>query len=112
MFAAAAVGTSHLVQSTRAGGEYGLSMMLVIIGICALKYPVFRFAAEYAALTGKSVLDGYARQGRGTLWIVLGAVITESLAAVAGVTLVTAGIANHLLALPVTDIQMSLGLLL
>ena len=46
LLAAAAVGTSHLVQSTRAGATYGLTFAGLIVVVCVLKYPVFRFAAE------------------------------------------------------------------
>ncbi|MFH1568216.1 MAG: divalent metal cation transporter, partial [Gemmatimonadota bacterium] len=63
LLAAAAVGTSHLVQSTRAGAEYGLTFALPIVLVCLLKYPVFRFAAVYAAATGNTLIEGYARRG-------------------------------------------------
>ena len=64
MFAAAAVGTSHLVQSTRASTEYGLTFAWIIVFICLLKYPLFRFGAEYAAATGQTLIEGYSHRGK------------------------------------------------
>ena len=64
IFAAAAVGTSHIVQSTRAGAGFGLTLGLLILLVCLLKYPLFRFAADYAAATGESLVRGYGRRGR------------------------------------------------
>ena len=47
MLAAAAVGVSHLVQSTRAGADFGLSFVWLVILISFLKYPAFRFAVGH-----------------------------------------------------------------
>ena len=62
IFAAAAVGTSHVVQSTRAGAGFGLTLAALILVICALKYPLFRFAADYAAITGENLVRGSSRR--------------------------------------------------
>ena len=70
LFAGAAVGVSHLVQSTRAGATYGLAMIAVVILASVVKFPAFRFGPQYAAATGHSLLDGYRRQGRWTLVVV------------------------------------------
>ena len=96
LFAATAVGVSHLVQSTRAGAEFGLTMSVLIILACAVKYPAFLFGAEYAASTGESVIGGYERQGRWLLFLVLIAVLTEGLGVIPAVSLVTAGLAMNL----------------
>ncbi len=111
LFAAAAVGTSHLVQATRAGAAYGLTLGVLIVAICALKYPLFRFAADYAAATGESLVAGYARRGRGLVWVMFVVSATEAVAAVAGVSLVTAGIAKWLFAIDAADITVTLSLL-
>ena len=63
LLAAAAVGVSHLVQSTRAGAEFGFALAGVIVISCVLKYPAFRFGNEYAAATGETLIDNYRRQG-------------------------------------------------
>jgi Mn2+/Fe2+ NRAMP family transporter len=112
LFAAAAVGTSHLVQSTRAGAAFGLTLGALIIAVCVLKYPLFRFAADYAAATGESLVAGYRRQGRLLVGIMFIAAAIEAIAAVAGVSLVTAGIARWLFNLPGTDLHAALGILL
>ena len=42
LFAGAAIGTSHLVQSTRAGAMYGLGLVAIVIFANLIKYPVFQ----------------------------------------------------------------------
>jgi Mn2+/Fe2+ NRAMP family transporter len=56
LFAGAAVGVSHLVQSTRAGAGYGLALVVIVIAANVLKYPAFAFGPRYAAATGCSLL--------------------------------------------------------
>ena len=97
LFAATAVGVSHLVQSTRAGAEFGLTLLVLILLACAIKYPAFRFGAEYAALTGRTVLSGYERQGRWLLALILLATFIEGVGVIPAVTLVTVGLGMNLL---------------
>ncbi len=63
LFAAAAIGVSHLVQSTRAGAEYGLALIPLLLLACAAKYPSLLFGLLYPASTGKSLLENYRDQG-------------------------------------------------
>lgn len=96
LFAGAAVGVSHLVQSTRAGAAYGFGLLLVIIVANILKYPAFSFGPRYAAATGTSLLEGYRKQG---LWaLVLYSLVTvgSMFTVLAAVTVVTAGLAKTL----------------
>ncbi len=104
LFAATAVGVSHLVQSTRAGAEFGLTLLVLILAACAIKYPAFRFGAEYAALTGRTVLSGYERQGRWLLALILLATFVEGVGVVPAVTLVTVGLGMNLLGTQVDPI--------
>ncbi len=96
LFAGAAIGVSHLVQSTRAGADFGLGLLwaLLLVNIC--KYPFFQFATRYASATGESLLDGYKKLGKGILWgyaiITLATMFTIQTA----VTIVTAGLAKSL----------------
>ena len=53
LMASAAVGGSHIVSSTQAGGSYGWSLLLLVILANVFKYPFFRFGAEYTADTVK-----------------------------------------------------------
>lgn len=96
LFAASAVGVSHLVQSTRAGADFGFTMGALIVLVCLVKYPAFRFGAEYAAATGESVIAAYARQGRWLLAFFLLAIAAEGLAVIPAVSLVTAGMTLNL----------------
>ena len=63
LFAGMAIGTSHLVQSTRAGAVFGLGLAGVILLANVAKYPAFRFGAQYAAATGETLISVYRRIG-------------------------------------------------
>ncbi len=63
LYAASAVGVSHLVQSTRAGAHYGLGMGIIILLACLLKYPAIRFGGVYSAATGESLISSYRKLG-------------------------------------------------
>ncbi len=96
LFAGAAIGTSHLVQSTRAGALYGMGLILVILFANLIKYPIFRFGPLYTAATGNSILSGYRALGR---WALVLLIITElpvNIIIIAATALVTSGIALYL----------------
>lgn len=93
LFAGAAVGVSHLVQSTRAGASYGLAMLAIVLLANIVKFPAFRFGPHYAAATGHSLLDGYRRQGRWTLVVFSLLTLGTMFTITSVVTLVTAGVA-------------------
>ena len=63
LFSGSAIGTSHLIQSTRAGALYGLGLLGIILLICVLKYPAFRFGVDYGHSTRRSLLAGYRELG-------------------------------------------------
>jgi len=112
LFAGAAVGVSHLVQSTRAGAVFGLSLVGFILLANLIKYPPFSFGPRYAAATGTSLLEGYRRQGRWALVLygilTLGTMFTVQ----AAVTLVTAALAKVALGLSASMISLSVILTL
>ncbi len=64
LYAGAAIGASHLVQSTRAGAGYGFEIIWAVILINLFKYPFFEFGYRYTAATGKSMLEGYRQLGK------------------------------------------------
>jgi len=99
LFAAACIGTSHLVQSTRAGAEYGLAMWGVIVLACLVRYPAFRFGADYAAATGKPLTDSYFKQGRWAVAVFTLELFVNMFIATSAVALITGGIAKHLLSI-------------
>lgn len=92
LFAGAAIGVSHIVQSTRAGAGYGLGLVLVVVLANLLKYPAFRFGPDYAAATGHSLLEGYGRIGAWALWLYGLLTVGTMFTVGAAVTLVTAGL--------------------
>ncbi len=97
LYAGAAVGVSHLVQSTRAGASFGFELIWVLIIANALKYPFFEFGPRYAIATGNSLISGYNKMGK---WaIILFAILTLStmFAIQAAVTIVTAGLVANIL---------------
>ena len=67
LFAGAAIGVSHLVQSTRSGAEFGFGLLWALILVHLFKYPFFQYGPRYATATGESLLDGYKRLGKGVL---------------------------------------------
>ena len=69
VWAAAAIGVSHLVQATRAGALAGFGLAGVILLALVLKYPFFEYGPRYAAATGRSLVEGYRRIGRWALWL-------------------------------------------
>lgn len=96
LFAAAAIGVSHLVQSTRAGADYGLGLLWALLLVHVCKYPFFQFGPRYAAATKETLLHGYYKLGK---WVLLSYVVlsTATMFTIqAAVTIVTAGLAKTL----------------
>ena len=69
LWASAAIGVSHIVQSTRAGATYGYSLILIVILANVLKYPFFEFATRYTVVKNETVLDGYRRIGKWAIYL-------------------------------------------
>jgi len=92
MLAAASVGVSHLVFSTQAGANYGLSLIWFVALVVLLKYPAFRFAVQYAGVTGMSLVDGYAKISKlAVAWLLIGFVV-DMFIATSAVAMLTAGL--------------------
>ena len=89
LWAAAAIGVSHLVQSTRAGAEAGFALSGVIAAALVLKYPFFEFGPRYAAATGESLVEGYAGIGRWAVWAYLLITLVTSVIVDAAILLFT-----------------------
>ncbi|MFI1771657.1 Nramp family divalent metal transporter [Thalassobellus citreus] len=96
LFAGAAIGVSHLVQSTRAGADFGMGLLWALLLVNVFKYPFFQFGTRYAAATGKSLLDGYNKLGKGVLAIYFILSFATMFTIQTAVTIVTAGIAFSL----------------
>jgi len=95
LWAGAAIGVSHLVQSTRAGAIYGFQLAGIILLINLFKYPFFEFGPRYASATGESLLHGYKRLGNGALILYLVLTIATMFTLQAAITVVTAGLFSH-----------------
>ncbi|NIB38645.1 divalent metal cation transporter [Pseudomaricurvus alkylphenolicus] len=111
LFAATCIGTSHLVQSTRAGANYGLAMGALILLACAIKYPAFRFGADYAAATGNTLLNSYSHQGRWAVAVCVLEILATMFIATAAIVLVTAGLMKNVLSLNINIVFTSTLLL-
>lgn len=104
LMAAAAIGVSHLVQSTRAGAEFGYALVWAVLLANLFKYPFLEFGPRYAIATGRHMIEGYARMGRWALWIFIIFTVGTMFAIQAAVTVVTASLAAEL-----TGISLSPG---
>ncbi len=96
IMAAAAIGVSHLVQSTRAGAEYGFALVWAVLLANIFKYPFLEFGPRYAVATGKNMIEGYAKMSKAALWIFIVFTVSTMFAIQAVVTLVTASLATNL----------------
>lgn len=112
MYAGAAVGVSHLVQSTRAGASFGLVMIVLALFTNFVKYPFFEYGPRYTAATGKNLLEGYAQLGKWAIGLFLILTVGTVFTVQAAVTIVTAGLFNVLTGWSLTGIQGSALLLL
>ena len=96
LFAGAAIGVSHLVQSTKAGAEFGFGLLWALLLVHIFKYPFFQFGPRYASATGESLLDGYKKLGKPVLIAYYIINFATMFTIQAAVTIVTAGIASQL----------------
>ena len=96
LFAGAAIGVSHLVQSTRAGADFGWGLIWALVLVNLFKYPFFQFGPRYALATGESLLDGYKKLGKSYLWIYFFLNLATMFTIQTAVTIVTAGLASNL----------------
>ena len=96
LFAGAAIGVSHLVQSTKAGAEFGFGLTWVLILCNFFKYPFFLFGTKYTYATGETILDGYLKISKSILIIYFGLSLVTIFTIQAAVTIVTAGLAIEL----------------
>ncbi|MFA7536763.1 MAG: divalent metal cation transporter [Desulfuromonadales bacterium] len=89
LVACAAVGGSHLVWSTRAGAEFGWSLLGLILLANLFKFPFFLYGQRYTAATGESLLAGYRRKGIGYVWVFLLVNILTGTINIAGVAMLS-----------------------
>ncbi|QCX01168.1 divalent metal cation transporter [Aggregatimonas sangjinii] len=92
LFASMAIGTSHLVLSTKAGAQYGWLMIIPIVLANIFKYPFFEFGIRYTHLTDKTLIEGYLNRGKGYLWFYAAITLVTTFTILAALYTVTAGL--------------------
>ena len=101
LFASTAIGVSHLVQSTRAGADYGFALVWAVVLANIFKYPFFEFASRYANVKNKSILHGYKEIGTWALYAYLGLSLVSMFVVAAAVSFVCSGLMAYLLGIDV-----------
>ena len=91
LFASTAIGVSHLVQSTRAGADFGLLLLGFVVLITLVKYPFFEYGSRYANVTQSSIIDGYKKLGKPALWLYFLLTISSMFFVTGAVGFVTTG---------------------
>lgn len=112
LFAGAAIGVSHLVQSTRAGADYGFGFIWALLLVHLFKYPFFQYGPRYAMATGNSLLEGYKKLGKPVLYTYFVLNMATMFTIQTAVTIVTAGLAASLFGMTTNPITWSVILLL
>ena len=92
LFASMAIGTSHLVLSTKAGAQYGWLMAIPIVLANIFKYPFFEFGVRYTNVTNKTLIEGYLNRGKGWLWFYAFITLITTFTILAALYTVTAGL--------------------
>jgi len=96
LYAGAAIGVSHLVQSTKAGAQYGYVLILAVILAHFFKYPFLVLGSRYAQYSGTSLVQGFAKIGKWAVVLLLLLTVSTMFTVQAAVTIVTAGLAQKL----------------
>lgn len=99
LFASTSIGVSHLVQSTRAGANFGFALVWIVIAANLFKWPFFEYGSRYANATGESIIDGYKRLGKIPLWIYFIVTIFSMFFVMGAVGFVTVGFLDNLMGL-------------
>ena len=109
LFASTAIGTSHLVLSTKAGAQYGWVMVFPILLANIFKYPFFEFGIRYTNITNKTLIEGYLNRGKA--YLIFYAIITlfSTFTILAALYVVTSGLLINLFQLTNTPVSVVAG---
>ncbi len=99
MYAGAAVGVSHLVQSTRAGADFGWGLVWAVLLANLIKYPFFELGARYSARTGNSILTGYKEIGSWAVYLFMIVSLITMFIIISAIVVVTGGLLIQVLGL-------------
>jgi Mn2+/Fe2+ NRAMP family transporter len=92
LYAGAAIGVSHLVQSTRAGADFGYELLWAILLVNVLKYPFFEIATRYTVKNEKSILEAYREIGNWALVVFFVFTFFTMFIIISAVSTVTSGL--------------------
>jgi Mn2+/Fe2+ NRAMP family transporter len=112
LYAGAAIGVSHLVQSTRAGANYGFELIWVIFLVNLLKLPFFEVGPQFASKYKKSLLAGYHEISPWLSFIFLLITVSTMFIVQAAIIIVTAGLASKVLGVDINIQFVSISILL
>jgi len=112
LYAGAAIGVSHLVQSTRAGAMYNFDLIWVLLLANFIKYPFFEFGPRYAIATGQTLIQGYEKVGKWAVSIFSVLTVASMFIITAAITVVTVGILSNILQLSISLVNLSIIILL
>jgi Mn2+/Fe2+ NRAMP family transporter len=93
---AAAVGVFHLVQSTRAGANYGWIMVAIVFLANLVKYPFFLIGPLYTYHKGKTILEGFQKLGKWSLWLYLLTTLASLYTTVAVISLICSSLISSI----------------
>ncbi|MBN2639055.1 MAG: Nramp family divalent metal transporter [Bacteroidales bacterium] len=112
LYAGAAIGVSHLVQSTRAGSSFNFDLLWILILANLIKYPFFDYGTRYATATGKSLIDGYIQTGRWAMNLFTVLTVVSMFVIEAAITVVTAGLFSYIFNIQINTSYLAAFLLL
>ena len=102
IMASTAIGVSHLVQSTRAGADFGYLLIPLIILINLIKYPFIVVGYHYPQQRQVSLVSGYLSLGKAYLYVFLSIMLLAAIGGIVIVVWVMAAILQNLLSLPLS----------
>jgi len=100
ILAGAAVGVSHLVQSTRAGASYGLELLPMILLANILKFPSFYAAPLYVDRYKNDLIHAYEHISKWLLALVVVTLVSTMFIVIAAVCLMSGGLLGAITGLP------------
>ena len=112
LYAGAAVGVSHLIQSTRAGAMFNFDLIWVLLLANLLKYPFFEFGPRYAIATQNSIIDGYNQIGKWAVGLFGAVTFISMFIFQAAITVVTVGLISYVFGISINLITLSIIVLL
>ncbi len=108
LFAGAAIGVSHLVQSTRAGALYSFELVSIVILANILKLPILEMGVRYPSKTNSNLLVGYKDLGDGYFYFFNIITVLTMFVIIAAISVVTAGIFSIFLPFELSIVLLSL----